>query len=266
MSRMQSILEKAEREGAVHRIRVFSDPMPAPAAAVPLAAAAPPDVVAPLPIPASRAITGTRLDSRLVTISAPHSTAAEQYRALRTRLTHGEGVGATGVILITSPGRGDGKSLTAANLGLAMAEEHQRRICVVDANLRSPSQQHLFGLQDGPGLSDVLEGRAVLDDALVTLDDHHVTVLPAGAIPSHPAELLGTMMMRRTLETLRSRFDTVIVDAPGAAPLADVGVLTPIVDGVIMVVRAGVTEKPAIHDALAALDGRVLGVVLNDTV
>lgn len=265
MSRMQNILEKAEREGAVHRMRVLTEPLPPapPGAAAP---AAPPSAYAPVPVPQTYVVSGTRLDPRLVTVSAPHSTAAEQYRALRTRIAHAEGVGATGVVLVTSPGRGDGKSLTVANLGLAMAEEFQRRVCVVDANLRDPSQQQLFGLPDGPGLSDVLAGGVPLDDALVTLDDHRITVLTAGAVPSHPAELLGTTTMRRTIETLRSRFDAVLVDAPGAAPLADVGVLTPLVDAVIVVVRAGVTAKPAIHDTLAALDGRVLGVVLNDTV
>jgi Mrp family chromosome partitioning ATPase len=75
------------------------------------------------------------------------------------------------------------------------------------------------------------------------------------------------MTMRRIIDTLRSRFDAVLVDAPAAAPLADVGILSPLVDSVIVVVRAGVTTKPAIHDTIAALDGgRLLGVVLNDAV
>ena len=75
------------------------------------------------------------------------------------------------------------------------------------------------------------------------------------------------MTMRRVLDALRSRFDIVLIDAPAAVPLADVGVLQPLVDSVLLVVRAGVTTKPAIHDTIAALDGsRLLGVVLNDAV
>jgi receptor protein-tyrosine kinase len=80
-----------------------------------------------------------------------------------------------------------------------------------------------------------------------------------------PAELLGTTAMRRTLETLRSQFDRVVVDAPATTPLADVGILTPLVDCVLLVVRSGTTSKPAIHDAVAALDAsKLLGVVLNE--
>jgi protein-tyrosine kinase len=285
MSRMQNILDKAQREGTVHRLRVpvFAEPAPpapvAPPTPVPAAAPAPPiaanpplprtaptfDPIIPIVAPEPRINQQNYLDPRLVTVCAPESIAAEQYRALRTRVTHGEGVGANNVLLITSPGRADGKSLTAANLALAMAEDG-RRVCLVDANLRNPMQHRLFGIGDGPGLSDVLSGRAVIDDVIVQLEDQRISMIAAGSALSHPAELLGTTAMRRTMETLRSRFDAVIVDSPGASLVADVGVITPFVDGIIVVVRAGATAKPAILDTVAALDGRVLGVVLNDTV
>jgi len=137
--------------------------------------------------------------------------------------------------------------------------------CVVDADLRASQQHRLFGLPDSPGLSDVLTGRASLEEALVTVEEHHITVLPVGSPSAHPAELLGTTTMRRVLESLRSRFDRIIIDAPAATPLADVGVLAPLVDSVILVVRAGVTSKPAIHDAIGAIDaGKLLGIVLNE--
>jgi Mrp family chromosome partitioning ATPase len=136
---------------------------------------------------------------------------------------------------------------------------------VVDANFRSPQQHRLFGLPEGPGLSDVLVGRASLEEALIAIEEHHVTVLPVGTASAHPAELLGTTTMRRTLDTLRSQFDRIVIDWPSVTPLADVGILTPLVDCVILVVRAGVTSKPAIHDAIAAIEGgKLLGVVLNE--
>src|SRR5207249_8065301 len=103
-----------------------------------------------------------------------------------------------------------------------------------------------------------------LTDALVALEDHSLTVLPAGQLPAHPAELLGSTAMRRTLQTLRSRFDRVIIDAPSAAPLADVGILTPLVDSVVLVVHAGTTTKPAIQEAVTMIGAsKLLGVVLN---
>jgi capsular exopolysaccharide synthesis family protein len=168
------------------------------------------------------------------------------------------------MILITSPGRGEGKSLTAANLALTMGQDFQSRICLVDADLRHSRLHHLFGLTETPGLADVLEGRATLTDALIALEDHPITLLTAGNIPAHPAELLGSAAMRRTLQTLRSQFDRIIIDAPSAAPLADVGILAPLVDSVVLVVHAGSTTKPAIQEAVSTIGpSKLLGVVLN---
>jgi capsular exopolysaccharide synthesis family protein len=286
MSRIQNILEKAERDGAVRRVRGAEQAGPATLAAMegPATITAPPPVMesfgsassgildalgaaaaTAVPMePPAHVVTGARLDRRLIAASTD-SVAGEQYRALRTRILHADNGTAVNVLLVTSPGRGEGKTTTAGNLALTMAQDYQRRICLVDADLRHPQLQHMFGLPAGPGLADVLTGQATLDEALVTIEEHQITLLPAGHIPAHPAELLGTTAMRRLLDTLRSRFDRVVVDSPSTAPLADVGVLTPLVDSVLLVVRSSVTSKPAIHDAVAALDGaKLLGVVLND--
>ena len=306
MSRIQNILEKAERDGAVRRVRGAEQaaigamdapdgapPLPPPLAMEPLPAL--PDEIDAASIAGApmfdadaafvadaatslgasaasavqidargRVIASVRMDPRLVAMAAD-SIAAEQYRALRTRILHADNGAAVNVLLVTSPGRAEGKTMTASNLALTMAQDYQRRICLVDADLRHPQIQQLFGLPEGPGLSDVLAGRATLDQALITIDEYQLTLLPAGLAPAHPAELLGTTAMRRTLDTLRSRFDRVVVDSPSAAPLADVGILTPLVDSVLLVVRSSITSKPAIHEAVASLDGsKLLGIVLND--
>jgi capsular exopolysaccharide synthesis family protein len=273
MSRIQHILDKAEREGGVLRMRSMTEPgadatlaFEAPAALISdtqnAEMATEPDVPALAP---GRTVHGAQLDPILVAVTHPGAPAAEQYRALRTRLVHADRGAAQNIILVTSPGRREGKSLTAANLGLTMAQDFQRRICIVDADLRHSRLQTLFGLSGGPGLADVLRGRASLADALINLEDHQITLLPAGELPAHPAELLGSSAMRRTIQTLRSQFDRVIVDAPAATPLADIGILTPLVDSIVLVVRAGVTTKPAIQEAAAAIGhAKLLGVVLND--
>jgi capsular exopolysaccharide synthesis family protein len=210
-------------------------------------------------------VTGARLDPRLLPALAADATATEQYRALRTRILHADNGVPVSVVLVTSPGRAEGKTLTAANLGLTMAQEYQRRICIVDTDLRHPEIHRLFGLPEAPGLAEVLTGDAALEDALVTIEEHQLTVLPGGHTPGRPAELLGTVAMRRTIEALRSQFDRVLVDAAAASPLADVGILTPLVDAVLLVVRAGITSRPAIHDAVAAIDpSKLLGMVLNE--
>jgi capsular exopolysaccharide synthesis family protein len=206
------------------------------------------------------------LDHHLVAALAPTSLAAEQYRSLRTRIKRVESGRPLRAIAITSPAKGDGKSLTAANLALTMAQEFQQRVLLIDCDLRRPSVHRLFGLSDGPGLGDVLMNVAEVDQALVALPEYHLTILPAGLPPSRPAELLGSASMRRLLDTLRTRFDRILIDVPPVAPLADLHILAPMVDGLLMIVRAGVTPKPAIERALAGLDAStVLGLVLNES-
>jgi capsular exopolysaccharide synthesis family protein len=277
MSRIQEILSKAEREGTVRRTRSLSDGTAA-AAVVPspppprlqqpafdsLSAPWTPTATAPaLETPEPNVVTPT-LDARLIAALAPQAPAAERYRLLRTRIKRAESGRSVKSIIVTSPARGDGKSLTASNLALTMAQEFHQRVLLLDADLRRPSIAALFGIPEGPGLSDVLLGLHDLENALVNLPDQHLTVLPAGSPAAQPAELLGSAAMRRVLDTLRNRFDRILLDMPPVAPLADVHVMAPIADGVLMVVRAGITPKPAIERALSGLDmGKVLGLVLN---
>jgi capsular exopolysaccharide synthesis family protein len=298
MSRIQNILDKAEREGATLRtsgigaaaaqtpqvtatvpitIDIPTPPAPEPMIArsiVPGAPVAPhaaghTTAAAAVAAPAASetvASYSVRLSSLLVAGLAPKSLAAEQYRQLRTRLSHAEGANNLRTVLVTSPQKGEGKSVTSANLALTMAQELQRRVVIVEADLRKPSMQHLFGLPAGPGLTEYLSGAAELKDVMRFLPDHNLTVIHAGSTAANPAELLGSTAMRRLLDALRTRFDRVILDTPPVLPLADVAVLAPLVDGTLMVVRAGVTPKPAIENALRAFDSsRLLGVVLNDS-
>ena len=193
-------------------------------------------------------------------------TTASASSGVRARIRRAEGNRSVRVILVTSPAKGDGKSLTAANLALTMAQEFQQRVALVDGDLRRPAVHRLFGIPDGPGLSDILMGAAGLESSLVHLEDHHLTMLPAGAPPMHPTELLGSAMMRRTLDALRGRFDQILIDMPPVAPLADLQVVAPMADGLLMIVRAGVTQRPAIERALSGLDlSKVLGLVLNES-
>ena len=297
MSRIQDILAKAEREGMTRRTQ--AEPMVTPASGTgpviaPVSGSSALDTAAYMP-PAEafggRAMSGALNDANtsrpttmsgatdvaeprtaratlhpaLVSAIAPHSTVAERYRAIRARLMTSEDAGPLRSILVTSPGARDGKSVTAANLALTMAQEFQRNVLLLDADLRGSSVHTLFGLDSSPGLSDVLAGEATLDEALVYLPDYRLTILPAGKTPQFPTELLGSAAMRRSIDTLRARFDRILIDLPPVTPLADVGTVAPLADGVVLVVRAGVTKRPALDQALNVFDeDTVLGVVLND--
>lgn len=284
MSRIQDILAKAERDGTARRTHtepVLSGPT---AVVAPIEGAValdrtpfmppittmPAPLVVEEPLPAAPATVDGRtaratLHPALVAAIAPHSAVAEQYRAVRTRLTAREEHGPLRTIMVTSPGARDGKSVTAANLALTMAQEFQRNVLLVDADLRKPSVHSLFGLEGTPGLGDVLAGTATLEDALIYLPDYRLTILPAGSSPQFPTELLGSGAMRRTLDTLRVRFDRILLDLPAVAPLADVSTVSPFVDGALMVVRAGATQRPALEQALTVFEEqKVLGIVLNE--
>ena len=290
MSRIQDILKKAERDGSVHRTRALASPKPAEwAPPEPVEWASPERVewtadapsagpavaerprvempaMPPLPIPDTPAMPlSAGLDPLLVAARAPQSIAAEQYRSIRTRVKSAERGRAMRTIIVTSPNKGDGKSLTAANLALTMAQEFQQRVLLVDADLRRPSLHHLFGIPESAGLSDILMGGATLEETLITVPDTRLTILPSGMTPSHPAELLGSAAMRRVIDTLRTRYDRILIDMPPVEPLADVAIASTMVDGILMIVRAGITPKPAIERALAGVDmAKVLGLVLND--
>ena len=301
MSRIQEILAKAERDGTARRTQAgvgvaatTSGPaaFPPPASMAPLVdgtsaldtaqhnttAFAPASVATPLSASLSSAVAApaggaevrtaaATLHPLLVAAIDPHSEAAERYRSVRARISHREEVMPLRTLMVTSPGSGDGKSITAANLALTMAQEFQRRVVLVDADFRGSSVHSLFGLDPAPGLAELLAGEATLDDVLVYLPDHRLTVIPAGRTPQFPTELLGSTAMRRAVDSLRGRFDRVLFDTPAVMPLADTGTFAPMADGVLLVVRAGVTPRPALDRAIAAFDAeKVVGVVLNDTI
>jgi len=282
MSRIQDILAKAERDRTA-RVTHVDDVEPAAAvvtripiplvnrtldptpAIAPAAAALGPSPLPNVVQPARRTARPT-LHPTVVSAIAPHSDAAERYRALRTRVAQREELTPMRVIGITSPGAQEGKSVTAANLAVAMAQEFHRTVLLIDGVLRTPTIHSLFGIDDRPGLSEVLSGAASVDDAVVGLPELRLSVLTAGEVPELSSELLGSSAMRRTLDVLRTRFDRIVIDLPAVTPLADVGTVAPMLDGALIVVRVGHTLRPALEEALTAFDEqRVLGIVLNET-
>jgi capsular exopolysaccharide synthesis family protein len=281
MTRAHRILSKADRDGTTRHItpalerpdferlsdrrsRFAWNPGDDVATALvePMAPASPREPVAPSGV---RPVFGATLDKDMVAALAPFSPAAEQYRSLRTRIAQIETAGQRRVILVSSPGEGDGKTITAANLALTMAQEFQRQVLIVDADLRDARLHECLGIPREPGLADVLAGQASLDDALVSLSEYRVIALPAGTPHARPAELLGSEPMRRLMEDVSRRFDRVVVDST-AAHFADAGVLEPLADGVLLVVRAGRTTRPSIGRALGLVPrAKLLGLVLNDS-
>jgi capsular exopolysaccharide synthesis family protein len=203
------------------------------------------------------------LDQRLVAILQPLSPAGERFRALGTRIATHDGESPQ-VIAVTSPNRSDGKTLTGFNLALAMAREADCRTLLIDAHLRRPRIHAMLGVAREPGLVDVLIGRTRLEHAVVTLGDGRPQILTAGAAIGQAAALLRSAEMHELMVRLRSRFDRIVIDA-ASSETAEAGALASLVDGVLLVVRAGRTRQPDIDRALGSVPAaKLIGMVLND--
>lgn len=190
---------------------------------------------------------------------------AESLRELRTNLQFMDVDDPPRVITITSSLPGEGKSTVAANLARAIAANGDP-VILVDGDLRRPTVARTFGLPTGVGLTDVLIGRADLDDVLQDAsDDGLLQVLGAGSTPPNPSELLGSQVMRHTLEELGKRA-LVLVDAPPLLPVTDAAVLSVATDGALMVGRCGRTTLDSAEQALQNIErvhGRALGFIIN---
>jgi tyrosine-protein kinase Etk/Wzc len=202
----------------------------------------------------------------LISLASPEDPTSEAYRALRTNVTFVNAEErALRLICVTSPGPGEGKSTTAANLAITLAQQGAHTL-LVDADLRRPLVHRAFNLVQEPGLTDILVGTAMLREAVRPNVVPSLDVLPAGALPPNPSELLGSAAMHRLLDQLRAEYDTVIFDSPPALAVTDATVLGASSDAVILVLRAGETEEHAAQQAVEQLrrvHARVAGTVLN---
>lgn len=202
--------------------------------------------------------------SRLVFVTEPAGLAVEQYKILRRRLCnqHPEG----GVVLVTSPSPGEGKTLTSINLAWCMAETGHDT-CLVDLDFRAPGVTLTLGCAtEEDGLEEVLTGRRPLHQAIRQVGDRPLYVLGISKGLASPGRLLSSASIVPLLTELRAMFQWVILDFAPMIPMADVGEALPYVDGALMVVRSGKTDKSLIAPSLEILGTKIWGVVLNDSV
>jgi succinoglycan biosynthesis transport protein ExoP len=205
-------------------------------------------------------------DHSLVTIVDAGSSGAEAYRTLRTNLIFSQAVQTLRTMVITSASPGEGKTTTAANLAVSFAQQGMR-ILLVDCDLRRSRIHKLFEIARGPGITELVIGQETQDDVVRETSITGLYVVPSGQLPPNPSELLGGDRMRRVLASLAEGYDMVIMDSPPLLAASDGAILATMVDGVVMVVRAGVTEEEAAQQAmqqLGSVGARVVGAVLND--
>jgi capsular exopolysaccharide synthesis family protein len=260
MSKITQALEKAARE-RLQREREQQEQQPtAPASPVTVALAA--TELTTVPVAGH-----VQIDPHIVTAGDPQSPVAEQYRILRTNLQSLRPRQGLKTIVMTSAVRGEGKSVTALNLALTMARQDDLKVILLDGDLRRSSVPRWLGIPNpAQGLSTALANGGSLNGSLVKLQSPRLTILPAGPVPEHPAELLESTNMRRLLAALKAQFDLVIIDSPPILSVADPGILASQADGVLLVVRAGKTQRRTVAEAQAQLQqmkAPIIGCVLT---
>lgn len=191
--------------------------------------------------------------------------AGEAFRKLRTAIGFTALERPVQVLLVSSPHPGEGKSTVALNLAVAYAHTGLNTI-LVEADLRRPVIHGLFGVKDTHGLTTAAIGQISIEEAIRKTSMPSLSIIVAGAIPPNPVELLDSASMTHIIETLRSMFDMVILDAPPLVPVADPAALAGRSDGVLLVAKAGETHRKRLSECaelVTRAGGRLLGVVLN---
>jgi len=219
------------------------------------------------------------------TVAQPFSIGTEAFRMLRTSLIWSDGAEQLKTLVVTSAAPGEGKTLTAANLAASFAHDGLQTL-LVDCDVRRPKLHGLFRVPRTPGLLDLLappspsadgrvhslsfkgeDGGDSLDHVIRETPIRGLSLLTCGALPTNASNLLSGVRMRSLLQELTKRFDLAILDTPPVLATADAGILGSLADGVLLVVRAGQTDRSAAQRAyqqLANVGSRVLGAVLND--
>jgi polysaccharide biosynthesis transport protein len=275
MTRAHRILSKADRDGTIRHIApalergdieliserrsrfawnpgediapsVDDTPMPPPAAR---------DTSPPV---AARPVFGATLDKDMVAALQPFSPAAEQFRTLRTRIAQVESAGQRRIILVTSPGDGDGKTVTVANLALTMAQEFQRQVLLIDADLRKPSIHRQMGVEASTGLLEHLMKPANeegLSDILFTESQTGLLALVGARRSDIPTDqVIASKAFDDLIQLARTHFEMVVIDTPPVGPVVDGLYLAKFADAIAFVVRWASTSQRDARDAAHSLE------------
>jgi capsular exopolysaccharide synthesis family protein len=195
----------------------------------------------------------------------PRSPAAEMCRAIRTNLLFMSPDKPFRTVVVSSAGPAEGKSTVVINLGMAMAQTGTR-VLLMDTDMRRPRLHRALGVPDDVGVSSLVVGEGTLERAIKSTDVPNLFVLPCGPLPPNPAELLHTRAFAELLGKLRERFDCILMDSPPLGPVSDALVLSKQTDGILLVLKAGVTHREQAKRAIRSLrdvKAHVIGALLN---
>jgi protein-tyrosine kinase len=204
---------------------------------------------------------------RIRSVLDPHTLVGEQYRMLRSKLSLMQKEQGIKLLLVTSSVPGEGKTFTSCSLACILALEPGKRVLLIDCDLRRPrvcGEFGLNGIRPAKGLSQVLRGELRVDEAMLKATEGNLYLLPAGPEPQNPAELLSSPRLERTLNSLSDSFDWIIIDTPPVLAMADASIISPLCDGVLLVINMEKTPTKIIRQSVQRIgQNRILGLILN---
>ena len=201
----------------------------------------------------------------IISYNDPKSVISEQYRAIRTNIEYSNVDQNTKTILVTSSDKNEGKTTTVSNLAVSFANLN-KKVLIVDCDLRNASIHKMFRLNNIYGLTDILAKDRAVDKCIQETELENLYVLTAGATPPNPAEILSSEKMKNLIEDLKNIYDYIFIDTPPIGLVTDAGVLSSFIDGVVLVVKSESVEKKYLEETkkkLDAVDARILGAILN---
>jgi len=203
----------------------------------------------------------------LVTVHAPHTPAAEEYSKLKSVIVKLTKEGSfLNMLMVTSSVGGEGKSLTALNLALSLAQEFDHTVLLVDADIRKPSLHRYLGIKNSVGLTDCILDGIDFKDALIRTGIGKLSFLPAGRSASNPAEVFTSQCMRDFFLEMKNRYHDryIIIDTPPVLPFSETRSLSSIVDGIVLVAKEGLVTLHNIQETMECIKGApMLGIVYN---
>ncbi|WP_287022031.1 CpsD/CapB family tyrosine-protein kinase [Cohnella sp.] len=202
----------------------------------------------------------------LITHTNPRSPISEAYRSLRTNVDFSSVDQKMQVIMVTSAGPGEGKSTTIGNLAVTYAQS-ERKVLLIDADMRKPTEHHTFEVSNRRGLSSILSQQCTLDEAIQPTKIPGLSVITSGPIPPNPAEMVASQRMSNLIDELRGRFDVILIDSPPTLAVTDAQLLSRRCDGVILVLDQGKVKREIAlkaKEGLVKVGAKLLGVVLNN--
>ncbi|MBL8174778.1 MAG: CpsD/CapB family tyrosine-protein kinase [Bryobacterales bacterium] len=266
MSRVHDALRRAEQSGVLSATKppvtperpaspIHTNPIAGPVAGTSIRGIL--DLVQEIPFnPAPEA--------HLIDASRPHEAPMEEFRTLRTRLNHLQGLQPIHNIVVTSPSPAEGKSFAAVNLALAESHLTDNLTLLADFDFRRPIVHSMFQIDRSPGITDFLLGKAKLHEVIRKVSGTNLYIMPAGEAVINPLELLNLQEVRTMLDNLPQIFNWVILDSPPLLFAADANLLSTLCQGTVLVVRIGTTTVDSITRAMQSLcENNLLGIVVN---